>query len=106
MVIVLMLAPSPGLALEDPQDFGRFRVRVEGSRDPERIAAGFKETGPGEFESAERSLVRVDRVRALAAGEVAGDWDEKFSRMLGYAAGRGWYEEAAGTIQAHCELPP
>jgi hypothetical protein len=63
-VIVLTLGSSAGLALEEPEDFRRFHVRVEGQRG----------SGP-------------DR-----------------GGLHGYAAGRGWYDEAAGTIQADCEL--
>jgi hypothetical protein len=104
MVIALDIAAQPKAALEDPEDVRRFNVKVTGGDDPARIAAGFVATGIGRFESLERALVRVDWVKRSAAGRVGPDWDRQFAGMLAYAAGKGWYDEAAGTIAAHTEL--
>lgn len=103
MVIALDIAGEPKAALEDPEDVHRFHVRVTGG-DDSRIASGFEATAIGRFESLERALVRVDWVKRSAAGRVGPDWDQQFAGMLAYAAGKGWYDEAAGTIVAHTEL--
>ena len=105
MVIVLQLTvEAAAVALEDPDDMRRFHVRVEGAVDHERIAAAFRATGLGGFESTERALVNVASVRELASGRSGPDWEKRFQEMLAYAAGKGWYDEAAGTIQAHTEV--
>lgn len=105
MVIVLRLsAEGDGLDLEDPEDLRRFHVRIEGGDDPHRIADAFRSAGLGAFESAERAMVSVAKVRALAEGRAGGEWDRGFEKMLAYAETKGWYDAAAGTIQAHCEI--
>ncbi len=105
MVIVLRLYDDGDvLELEDPDDFRRFHVRIEGDHEQPRIAGAFVSTGLGDFESAERALVRVARVRALAEGRAGTEWGRGFDGMLAYAASKGWYDAAAGRIQAHCEM--
>ena len=67
MVIVLRLDGGGDiLELEEPSDLRRFHVRIEGDHGPGRIASAFASTGLGDFESAERAMVSVARVRALA----------------------------------------
>jgi hypothetical protein len=105
MVIVLRV-PVAGATLEDPEDVRRFHVRVEGSADVGEIGRAFEAAGLGRFESLELAHVRVDRVRELARGRVGGAWEESFAGMLGYSASKGWYDEADGSVQAHCELSP
>ena len=48
--------------------------------------------------------VAVDPValRALAGPDASGQWDEAFSGMCAYAAGKGWVE-ADGGVLAHIE---
>jgi hypothetical protein len=107
MVIVLRLDGGGDiLELEDPSDLRRFHVRIEGDHGPGRIASAFASTGLGDFESAERAMVSVARVRALAESRVGAEWDGGFDAMLAYAAGKGWYDAATGRIQAHCEMTP
>ena len=103
MVIVLDVAAAAA-GLEDPEDVRRFHVRVEGSHDEAAIGRAFEAAGLGRFESLERAHVSVALVRRLAAGRVGPDWEQAFAGMLAYAAGKGWLDEAAQTVQAHCEL--
>jgi hypothetical protein len=105
MVIVLALREDGDrLELEDPGDVRRFHVRIEGGSVAERISAAFAATGLGRFESLDKALVSVERVRGLATGRVDPGWEKDFEGMLVYAAGKGWYDAGEGTIQAHCEL--
>lgn len=104
MVVVLAAQSPASVALEDPEDLRRFHVRVEGTTDEAAIAGAFAATGAGRFENLDRAFVSVEKVRELAAGRVPADWEAGFEGMLGYAAGKGWYDAAAGTIQAHCEV--
>jgi hypothetical protein len=103
MVIVLQV-PSVTAGLEDAEDVRRFHVRVEGSTDAGEIGRAFEAAGLGRFESLEKAHVSVARVRVMARGRVGPEWEQAFGGMLGYAASKGWYDEAAGTVQAHCEL--
>lgn len=107
MVIVLRLdGGGDVLELKDPDDLRRFHIRIEGDHDRSGIVSAFSSTGLGDFESAELAMVSVARVRALAEGRVGTEWNKGFDAMLAYAASKGWYDAAAGRIQAHCEMAP
>jgi hypothetical protein len=42
-------------------------------------------------------------VRAMAGGRVGEGWADGFDRMLDYARGKGWLDDAGDAIQAHVE---
>jgi hypothetical protein len=99
MIIVIDLAESRVL-LQQPDDFGRFSVAVEGDGD---LAEVVRQSGLGRLKDAGEHVV-VDPValRALAGPTVTGEWEDGFVGMCEYAAGKGWVE-ADGGIVAHIE---
>ena len=105
MVIVLDVRAGTSGLLE-PDDVRRFHVQVVGANASEvdEIARAFVKAGLGRFEKLDEAHVSVTRVREMAQGSVGPEWESAFSGMLDYAARKGWYDSAAGTIQAHCEL--
>ena len=105
MVIVLDL-PAATSRLLDPEDVRSFHVQVIGARTGPyaEIAHAFETARLGRFESLDQAHISVERVREMARGKVGPQWESAFSGMLDYAARKGWYDAAGGTIQAHCEL--
>jgi hypothetical protein len=106
LVVVLNIEKSPAAKLEDVDDMRRFHVRVDGGSDLGQVADGFRATGLGRFESMDSAQVSADAIRSLAAGNAGPGWDDAFARMIAYAETKGWFDRAAGTISAHCELGP
>jgi len=102
-VIIVIDLSEARVYLGDPDDFTRFSVAVEGEGDLARVVS---EAGLGHVRPDGEHLV-VDPValRALAGPAATDSWDEGFSRMLAYAAGKGWVESDGGVL-AHIEPGP
>jgi hypothetical protein len=99
VLIVIDLSDTTVL-LRQPDEFTRFSVEVTGEGD---LAAVLRQSGLGRL-AADGAHVVVDPValRELA-GPVADEaWDEGFSGMCAYAAGKGWVEPDGGVL-AHIE---
>lgn len=99
MVIVIDLSEAR-VFLQDPDDFTRFSVALEGLGD---LAGVLAATGIGRMRD-DGAHVVVDPValRALARPAADEPWDEGFSAMCAYAAGKGWVEDDGGVL-AHVE---
>lgn len=98
MIIVVDLAESRVL-LQQPDDFGRFSVTVEGDGD---LAEVVRQSGLGRLkDDGEHVVVDPVALRALAGPAATDDWEEGFSGMCAYAAGKGWMED--GGVVAHIE---
>ena len=99
MIIVIDLSESRVL-LQDPLDFARFSVALEGEGD---LAAVLHHSGLGRMkDDGEHVVVDPVALRALAGPAATDEWDEGFAGMCDYAAGKGWVE-ADGGIVAHVE---
>ena len=99
MLIVIDLSEQRVL-LQDPDDFSRFSVALEGEGDLARVV---HQSGLGRL-TEDGAHVAVDPValRALAGPAATEQWDEGFAGMCAYAAGKGWVE-ADGGVLAHIE---
>jgi hypothetical protein len=98
MIIVIDLAESRVL-LQQPDDFGRFSVAVEGDGDLDDVV---RQSGLGRLkDDGEHVVVDPVALRALAGPAATDDWEEGFSGMCAYAAGKGWMED--GGVVAHIE---
>ncbi len=87
------------VSLHDPADFARFSVAVEGDGD---LADVVRHTGVGRLqEDGDHLVVDPVALRALAGPAADEAWDEGFSGMCAYAAGKGWMED--GGVVAHVE---
>jgi hypothetical protein len=85
--------------LQDPADFSRFSVGVEGDGD---LAEVVRQAGLGRLKDDEHVVVDPVALRALAGPAATDEWDEGFSGMCAYAAGKGWLE-ADGGVVAHID---
>ena len=99
MLIVIDLSEQR-VHLADPDDFTRFSIGLEGDGD---LADVVHQSGLGRLkEDGEHVAVDPVALRALAGPAATEEWDEGFSGMCAYAAGKGWVE-ADGGILAHIE---
>lgn len=98
MRIVIDLSEARVL-LQDPADFSRFSVGVEGEGD---LAEVVRQAGLGRLKDAEHVVVDPVALRALAGPAATDEWDEGFAGMCAYAAGKGWVEDDGGVV-AHIE---
>ena len=93
MVIVI---EDDGPAIRDPLDFGRFSVRaVKGRslRDGPQMA----------FEGESVAWVSQGALRAWPELKDLPAWQDGLAKMLAYAAGKGWIDEARCAVRAHIE---
>ncbi len=99
MLIVIDLSEER-VHLQDPDDFSRFSVALEGEGDLGNVV---HQSGLGRLKD-DGEHVAVDPValRALAGPVATEQWDEGLSGMCAYAAGKGWVE-ADGGVLAHIE---
>jgi len=99
-VIIVIDLSEERVHLGDPDDFTRFSVAVEGDGDLARVV---REAGLGRLRpDGEHLAVDPVALRSLAGPAADDDWDEGFSGMCAYAAGKGWVE-ADGGVVAHIE---
>ncbi len=98
MLIVIDLDETRVL-LQDPADFTRFSVVVEGEGD---LAEVVRQSGLGRLkEDGQHVVVDPVALRALAGPAATDEWEDGFSGMCAYAAGKGWMEDDG--VVAHVE---
>jgi hypothetical protein len=102
-VVVDIEAEPATVVLEEPDDCGRFHVRVRGGRDAGKLDDALQANSVGDLDGEGEALVRVDAVRRLATGAVGGTWEDDFTAMLGYARSKGWVSDDGASIRAHVE---
>ena len=107
MVITVDLSSDPGrVAIESPEDCGRFHVEATGaaSDGPDWAALGHAlvDAAAGRVEG-DHAYIEVGAVRTLVAGRVGAEWADDFEKMLAYARTKGWLDEGGHAIQAHVE---
>jgi hypothetical protein len=98
VLIVIDLAEGR-VYLNDPANFTRFSVGVEGEGD---LAEVVRLSGLGRLrDDGEHVVVDPVALRGLAGPAADEAWDEGFSGMCAYAAGNGWMEDDG--VVAHIE---
>ena len=101
------------LHLRDPDDFGRFAVRVSSGQEGDgagtdavgALAASLSVHDAGRVDHDGDAFVPPEAVRrlAVASGAATGPgWEHGFEEMLAYASTRGWIADD-GAIRAHVE---
>jgi hypothetical protein len=85
---------STGAVLDGPDVFDRFDVAAAEGADLTRLGVV--------ADDGEHVFVAPDTVRALAGDAATPEWEERFAGMVGYAASKGWLDDA-GRIRAHVE---
>ena len=99
MLIVIDLSAAT-VSLHQPDEFTRFSVSLQGEGD---LAAVVAQSGLGRLAAdGEHIVVDPAGLRGLAGPAADEAWDEGFSGMCAYAAGKGWVEPDGGVL-AHIE---
>lgn len=104
---MVVVVSEHGVRLDEPDDFTGFKVVVEtGAKEQAEETL----TAVGEMADRETAWIWAHAVRALAGDRVGDDWNDRFSGMLEYAAGKGWIRSEGPDdtieIRAHVEWPP
>jgi len=92
---------TPLVVLEAPEDCTALSIAAPGDRRP-AAAWAIRENGLGVMTEDGTSLIVTDRLRDMARGQVAADWDARFDAMLDYARQRGWLAPD-GRLWVHTE---
>jgi len=102
-MFVRSTGPAGAAELVEPEDCKRFHVAhgVNGAS-PAEVAAALGDFADGA--TVDHVWIRVDAVRAAAAGRVGAGWEDDFAAMLGFARSKGWLNEAGTAIAAHVEF--
>ncbi len=104
MFVMVDLEAEPAeVTLAEPDDCGRFHVAVRGHGHAPAVDDALQASGTGWLDGEGAAFVRVERVRDLAAGQTAADWDARFGAMLDFARDRGWLSQDGEAIRAHLE---
>jgi hypothetical protein len=99
-VLIVIDLTEGRVYLNDPGDFTGFSVALEGEGD---LAEVVRQSGLGRLrDDGEHVVVDPVALRALAGPAADEAWDEGFSGMCAYAAGKGWVESDGGVL-AHIE---
>lgn len=96
---MFVLVSPDGIDLEEADDCTRLHL-VGRDVGPEEVAGAL--IGIGTFDG-DNAWVEPSALRALAAGRVASDWDDRFEGMLTYAVGKGRVAPETGRLQLHVE---
>lgn len=99
------------LALADPEDLGRFSVRVGVPAsasaavpdDVHRLHDVLVSAHAGRLDDDGHALIEPESLRFYAAGQVDEGWEEAFAAMVAGAAAHGWVKD--GLIRAHVTWP-
>lgn len=112
---------SVSVTLHEPDDTGRFSLRVIGppgagpATHLHRLSDVLEGLGLGRLAPAaaadtdghgQDAFITRDPLRFWAAGQVGEDWDERFDAMCEYAATKGWVDPTDGALRAHVVWPP
>lgn len=96
----IVIAESGPPRLEDPTDFTRFSILMDGKFKPH---PGTALRGIGRLSCDGHAWVRPDCLRALLPVDLPADWEAGFASMVAFAQSRGWIGEG-GAIRAHIEF--
>lgn len=95
---------AQGADLIEPGNVQAFHATVPADLPFDVLEAGVARAGLGTLlPDGEHLMVRVETIRQMASGRVGPGWDEDLAGMLGYAASKGWTDEAGAHVRAHIE---
>jgi hypothetical protein len=88
------------VALTEPEDCGRFHVRVPPGLPVEALDVVLTSAGAGYRSGTDRVAVNISWLRS-SAHEVAPDWADRFDRMLAFAGSKGWLTDDGAGVYGH-----
>ena len=88
------------VTLTDPDDCGRFHVRVPAALPVVALAAVLAGADAGRLTGPDQVAVNVGWLRS-SAHDVASDWDDRFEKMLAFAGSKGWLTADGAAVLGH-----
>ena len=88
------------VTLTDPDDCGRFHVRVPPALPAEALDAVLAGADAGRRFGADQVAVNISWLRS-AARDVAPDWADRFEKMLAFAGTKGWLTDDGVAVLGH-----
>ena len=88
------------VALLNPDDCARFHVRVPPDMPGEQLEGVLAGNGAGIPAGADHVAVTISWLRS-SAHDVAGDWNDRFEKMLAYAGTKGWLTDDGAAVLGH-----
>jgi hypothetical protein len=88
------------VALTEPDDCGRFHVRVPPGLSVEELDAVLASAGAGYRSGTDQVAVTISWLR-LSAHDVPPDWADRFDKMLAFAGTKGWLTDDGAAVYGH-----
>ena len=98
MIIVIS---RDGVSLDDADNCNAFHLEARGV-DRAAVGAALAAVDVGRVDGDDAYVEPAAVEQMAAAAGVGADWSDRYRAMLGYAASKGWLDDA-GAIQAHIE---
>ena len=88
------------VTLTDPDDCGRFHVRVSPALPVAALDAVLASAGAGQRFGNDQVAVNISWLRT-SARDVAADWADRFEKMLAFAGTKGWLTDDGAAVLGH-----
>jgi hypothetical protein len=86
--------------LAEPDDCGRFEVRVADGLPTGTLDTVLSTTGAGRRSGSDQVAVNVAWLRTVAR-DVQADWPDRFDKMLTFAGTKGWLTDDGTAVLGH-----
>ncbi|AMJ61542.1 hypothetical protein [Bosea sp. PAMC 26642] len=97
--MIVRVSTGGVVAIDDLDDFARFKVTVDASSDAWADVSG-RVSGKVDFADAHTAWVMVCFLRGASA---TAEWQDGLSKMIAKAAPHGWVSDDGSAIKAHVE---
>lgn len=102
---MIVMVSTSDVRLVEADDLRKFHVAAPADLSDEALSRLLLDAGAGVLESAAAAMIRVDWLRASAAG-TDDAWSEAFDGMLAFAASKGWMSGDGQAVEAHIVRSP
>jgi hypothetical protein len=95
--MIVDYSSEDGLTLVEPGDLKSFKLRLR------NVAEARPAIPHVTFVDDGNVLIGIDAVPALPGAPGTAEWSAGYRKMVDYAVGKGWIDDASNAIRAHVE---